>query len=56
VQFVGGEIEVSRFLVEGVQNLTIDMQPETTSVLVAVSPFAPLTLEQMLYTLSLSAD
>jgi immune inhibitor A len=55
VQFVGDEVEISRFLVEAAQNLTIAMQPETTSVLVAVSPFAPLTLQPTLYTLSLSA-
>ena len=46
-------VTVARFLAGGDSNYLLDIAPNTNYVLVAVSPFAPVTLQQSFYTLAL---
>ncbi|MDQ7033581.1 MAG: immune inhibitor A [Anaerolineae bacterium] len=43
-------VTISRFLAQGADTFAVDVAPETTYVLVAISPFAPVTLQPTFYT------
>jgi immune inhibitor A len=53
IQHQGSESLISRYLVEGEGQWTLNIAPETSFVSIALSPFAPMTTEPIEYVLSL---
>jgi len=53
VQHIGNEVQLSRWLAEGDATFTLDVLPQTERITLAVSPFAPLTTVETVYTLVL---
>ncbi len=56
VQRTGNDVTVTRWLVPTENNWSLPLEPGTDQVMVSVSPFAPLTLEPMPYTLTVDLD
>jgi immune inhibitor A len=55
VQFVGSDVEVTRWRAVGDAAWELTLNPGTDQVLLAISPFAPLTTVPMAYELTISA-
>jgi immune inhibitor A len=53
VQWIGDEVEITRWLALGDTTWTLDLGENTDQVILAISPFAPVTTEPMPYSLQI---
>lgn len=56
VQYMGGQVSVTRWLAQEAGQFTLDLLPNVERVVLAVSPFAPLTVVPMEYSLFVGVE